>query len=217
MKKTIMALFCLSLIATISNVQAASASFANGDFGSGLNNWDAYGAAVLNAGQVELSTAGGLFPAASLIQGDFFVGDSIQLGATDNYLNFDVSYMDLGSGGGTGSPFSDNLGVSVLDEFGTGLTDLIFVSGADFSVGASLVTVSLDVSSLAGLSIGLFFDVFDEDDGRDSKFTLDNISFTETILQNVSPVPVPGALLLMSTGMMFLASFSQFKQKYLKG
>ena len=219
MKKTIIFLFCLSLVPTISIVQATSAPFVNGNFDAGLTDWDTDGNTSLNAGQVELSTIGpgGAFSDASLFQGDFFTGsNSIQLGATDNYLNFDVSYQDLGMGGSSGSLFTDNFQVSIFDEFGTGATDLLFISGFDFSVGSSLASVSLDVSSLAGFSVGLFFDVFNEDDGLNSLFTLDNISFSEAIPQTVATAPLPGAFILMSAGIFLFASVSRFKQKYLK-
>lgn len=188
--------------------QAAALPFINGDFDAGLVGWVIDGNTSLNTAQVDLSTigVGGLFSDASLAQGDFFSGpDTIQLGATDNFLNFDVWYQDLGPDGnnGSGPPF-DNLLVALLDELDFNL-DLFFDSEFDFLFGAPFASVSLDISSLAGRSVGLYFDVFNEDDGRHSLFTIDNVSFSET-----RSVPEPGILFLLLPGIMLFAS--RYKQ-----
>jgi len=211
MKKTLKILLCLLLFPVSQSLLAAPIT--NGNFDAGLTGWDIDGNTSLNGGQVELSTigAGGTFSDASVFQGDFFSGAApIQLGATDNFLNFDVGYQDLGVGGSSGSTLSDALIVSLLDELDfSGASDLFFDSEFDFLFGASFATVSLDVSSLAGNTIGLYFDVFNEDDGRNSLFTLDKIFFSETQPTTAS-VPEPGTLLLLLPGILFFSS--RFKQ-----
>ena len=192
--------YLLCLISIPSFSQAAI--FTNGNFDSGLTGWDTTGNASLNtSGQVELSTGGASFPAASLTQGDFFNGFSaIELGVSDNYLNFDVWYQDLGAGGGTGSVIPDGLVVSVLDELDfTGSSDLFFDSQFDFLSGAAFASVSLDVSSLAGRAVGLYFDVFDENDGRNSLFTVDNVFFSAN--RQFVTVPEPETLFLLLPGL----------------
>lgn len=198
--KKLQPFLCLLCLVSFTSFSQA-ATFTNGNFDSGLAPWTSDGNVSLNAGKVELSTigAGGLFSAASLMQGDFFSGDpAIQLGGSDNFLNFDVWYQDLGPGGGSGSVTSDGLVVSVYDELGIS-ADLFFDSQFDFLSGAPSASVSLEISSLAGRTVGLFFDVFDENDGRNSLFTVDNVFFSAT--RQFVTVPEPETLFLLLPGL----------------
>lgn len=172
----------------------------NGDFSSGLANWNTSGDVIDAGGAAQLTTTTGTSVfSASLIQGDdgsLSFSTPLTLGAADNFLLFDVQFEDIGPDATEAiGPFSDALGVSLLDA-DLSHPDLVFSDVANLSAGTSQVL--LDVSSLAGQDVGLYFDLTDENDGRDSRATIDNVVFTE--FQPTS-VPLPGTLLLLVAGL----------------
>lgn len=189
---------------------AQAMPFQNGDFSSGLDGWTNAGAgdAIVESGAAVLSTLPGdnADPfSAILVQGDdgnFGFATAFQLPSDTLSLEFDVrstTSPDPAEAGG--SLFTDALNVVVYDALGFGPTDLVFVSGTDFVPTIDWQTVSLDVSSLSGRDAALSFELFDESDGADTRFFLDNIGFIPRV---VGTVPVPSSLFLMTFGLLVL-------------
>jgi hypothetical protein len=157
------------------------------------------GAARLETG----SDAYGPFSAV-LIRGDdgsFAFADPIQLTADTTSLVFDVSFLDLGPDGGEPifGTFSDYLGVNLYDSLDPSL-DLQFVSALDFAESTDFATVSLDVSSLAGRSVALSFELNDEADGRDTAVRIDDVCFANAGGCGTA-VPEPSAALVFGFGL----------------
>lgn len=196
---------------------SAFATLINGNFGSdnGWNDASATGSTNIVDGEAQLSTASaGSSPfSAVLMQGDdgfFTFTDPISLDIDINFLTFDIRFQDDGiDAGETGiSIFADFLSVALYDELDfTGLSDLFFNSGDDFTQSTSWTTVTLDVSALAGHTIALSFELNDESDTRDTSAFLDNVMFSA---QQVSE---PASLILYSLGMLVLISVNKKRYK----
>ncbi len=184
----------------------------NGDFSSDLSGWNNAGAtdATVNAGVAELSTqvGDGINPYSSvLVQGDdgsFTFGSPVVLGADIETLIFDIRFDQFDDSLEAGfSSFDDSLTVALYDELDfSGSSDLIFSSGSDFSAESIWQTVELDVTALAGHTLALSFELFDESNGFDSTFYLDNINFLAAEPPPEPPVSVsePSSLMLLLIG-----------------
>ncbi|MFK7976409.1 MAG: MYXO-CTERM sorting domain-containing protein [Halioglobus sp.] len=179
----------------------------NGDFSAGLDQWTNAGAtdAMVEDGAAVLSTQPGdnANPfSAILVQGDdgnFNFPNAFLLPSDIVTLEFDVravSSPDFTEAGG--SLFTDALTVAVYDALGVGPTDLLFTSGTDFAVTTDWQQVSFDVAALAGNPVALSFALFDESDGADTRFFLDNVGFVPRL---VGTVPVPSSLALILLGL----------------
>ncbi len=208
-KKTCIAI-CLALMAG----PVLAIPFTNGDFSAGTAGWtdaSATGSASVVAGQAQLDTGSGTDPYSSVfVQGDdgfFSFPSPVSLDSSITYLNFDIAFIDLGvDSSETGSsPYSDFLSVFLYDANDSFL-DIYngpLVSTSFF--GPTMTTLQFDVSSLAGRDIAISFELSDENDGRDSRVLLDNISFTAED-DNVVPVPVPEppVIYLLTAGLMLM-------------
>lgn len=197
MKKIItLALFILPAL-------SEAAVFSNGAFSEGDNNWHAVGLVQITD-QAVLQTANGYDDAFALnsvlVQGDdgsFWNGSSVQpftLGFDSRWLYFDAKFEDLAAdiNETSASVFSDALFVSLYDYNGIS-SDLSFEPIIDISKnGLGFQTYKFDISALQGHEIALSFELFDEDDGRDSRVTIDNVQFA-------SAVPIPSAVFLFAS------------------
>lgn len=189
---------------------SANAALLNGDFSSGLNDWEILGNVSENDGAVAMVTAAGTdFYSASLAQGDdgSFSFDTRFLIESDvNYFtfNFDfVSSIDVTEAGSTS--IGDYVDIQLYDyEDASGGRDLFF------SIDSSSTEALFDVSSLAGREIALFFDLRDFDDGLNSTFTIDNILFSAD-LPNGGGVSVsePNIILMFGGALLLLSLFAQ--------
>lgn len=189
----------VSLVLLVVSVGAKAAPITNGDFSQGLSGWNdlSFGGSA-NVGSEEALVLGGGAGtgsfAASVWQGDdgfFQFTNPLSLSGNEQYLAFDVLIAGLPedpqeSGA---SLFRDSISLELYDSLDF-TYDLIFQSGSDFAVGNIWSTVFLDVSSLQGREFALTVNLFDEDDGFNTLFGLDNFEFTETTSQH-DPVPVP--------------------------
>jgi len=202
--------FSGALLALIS-LPVFAVPFANGDFSSGLSSWNdasATGTVSVISGEAQLDTGSGTDPySAILVQGDdgfFNFGSPITLGASDSYLNFDVSFVDLGvdaSESGSGF-FTDYLAIALYDALDFSY-DLIFEPGIDSSLAASWTRFHLDISSLVGRDIALSFELADYNDGRNSRVKIDNITFTNG---SDAQVPEPASIILLALGLMLMTT-----------
>ena len=191
----------------VSQGTATATPLLNGDFANGLTNWNdasSTGSVEVSSGAAVLTTGDFDDPfSAVLVQGDdgfFNFSDPISLGSDISRLIFDVRFVDLGmdSTEDGGSPFDDALTVALYDSLDFSL-DLIFTPGIDRNFGSAWRTVSLDVGPLAGREMALSFELADQDDGRDSRVFIDNVTLTS--------IPLPGVGLLLLTGLPVLRLF----------
>jgi hypothetical protein len=189
-------------------------SVTNGNFSDGLSGWNdvSFGGLASVGSDETLSLSGGAGSepyAASVWQGDdgtFFFSDPLELSAGDLFLSFDVLLRDQAddtSETGT-SFFEDSLSIEFYDAMDLSY-DLFFQSGADFSVGDEWSTVFLDISSLQGREFALTVNLFDENDGFNAIFGLDNFAFTDTNSPGGTyPVPEPSSFALFMFGIFAL-------------
>lgn len=192
-------------IATIALSNAVFATpIVNGTFDADLSGWST----VSNGGTVEwgggtavLSTGPDVAAYSSiLVQGDdgtFTFGNALLLSAGDDFLKFDAVFNTLSadaleSGGG----FTDNLQVWLYDATdSSGASDHLFATIDALISGSSF---SFDLSSFIGQSVAFSFVLNDENDGSDSKVTLDNIRIEQRSVTNA--IPLPGTLFLVIIG-----------------
>ncbi|MCF6257639.1 MAG: hypothetical protein L3J98_09305 [Gammaproteobacteria bacterium] len=217
-------LYLLTLLLMNISATALAVPLNNGDFSSGLANWNdaSFTGSVSEVdGVAILETTSGVAPlSAVLVQGDngfFSFFSPITLGSMINYLNFDVAFRDIGideteSGG---SIFTDELMIVLYDEFDP-FMDLDFSVGINAILSPDTVRFNLDVSSLAGRSVALSFELNDENDRRNSQATIDNVSFT---VQPDSKPPAmavsePMTLYLFFLGLVFMLIRSFMKHRY---
>ncbi len=203
--KKVLQILCLMLAVPIT---VNAASFGNGDFSAGGNLWnDASGSGSVSfgGGQAVLETGAGADPfSAVIVQGDdglFNFASPISLANDVNWLIFDVSFENLGadsSENGTAF-FTDALFVALYDALDF-TKDLILDPFIDSSVTAGFNQYALNVSALQGRDVALSFELSDEDDGFNSRVTLDNIQFASTL---AAPVPEPSSILLICIGLPF--------------
>ncbi len=183
----------------------------NGDFTAGGDDWNdvSFGGSVdFIGGAATLGPiTGGSGAAGAIMQGDdgtFFFLTAITLDADVEFLQFDASKTtasDLAEGN-VGPALADNLNVSLIDELDfTGNSDLNFTEFLDFTLGTA---IQLDVTSLAGRSVALLFELFDEATGVDSTVTIDNVAFINKAPPPPpppTPASEPGVLLLLLGGL----------------
>ncbi len=191
---------------------ASAVPFTNGDFSSGLTGWNdasSTGTVSVVGGAAHLETGAGADPfSAVLVQGDdgfFFFTPPLSLGISDNYLIFDVDFLDLGADGSEGAPYfdTDNLAVLVYDALDFNL-DLLFGAVADTTTPSQQIV--LDVSSLAGRDVALSFELTDANDGRDSRAIIDNVYFSDAA---PTSMPEPSTLILLGSGLLLT-----FRKRY---
>ncbi|QSP95538.1 PEP-CTERM sorting domain-containing protein [Marinobacter salinisoli] len=164
-------------------------SITNGDFSQGLAGWENVsvgGSASVGPDQALYLDGGiGAEPySASLWQGDdgsFLFSNPLSLATGESFLSFDLmlASQDLDSSESGSSIFEDSLSIELYDADDWSF-DLYFQSGWDFDVTDSWQTVFLDISSLQGRDFALTINLFDEDDGVNSSFALDNFFFTNS-------------------------------------
>jgi len=212
MKKLLLGLILLSA------VPVNAASFVNGDFSAGNTAWnDASdnGSISFFGGEAVLQTGTGtsLF-SAIMVQGDdvfFNFNDPFLLGNDIEFLHFDALFSQEGQDNlevvGSGS-FSDALFVSLYDYAdGSGGHDLLFDPEINSTVDGMLISYALNVSSLQGREIALSFELVDDNDGFDSKVTLDNVLFAPA--PQSGTVPSPSVLVLLLAGLPLLQRFTK--------
>ncbi len=208
MNRVVLASFCILGLLFSSQ---APAGLINGDFSSGTTAWvDASisGAASVSGSRAQLDTGPGVESFSSvLVQGDdgfFNFPSPISLDASVTYLNFDVGFLDLGADVTETGPYSgpDSLFVNLYHATNPG-SDIYIDPLVDASIGAAMRRLHFDVSSLAGEEIALSFELSDENDGRNSRVYLDNITFTAQKDVIIS-VPEPSMLLLLSSGILLM-------------
>lgn len=193
----------VTLILFFMPVLSNAAIFSNGNFSSGHTDWHALGSVQI-AEQVVMQTESGFDSvdslSAVLVQGDdgsFWSGSSVEpfaVSLDSQWLYFDAKFEDLGIDANetSGSAFADALFVSLYD-FNDDTKSLSFDPVIDFSKnGLGFLAFAFDISSLQGHEIALSFELFDENDGRDSRVTIDNVQFA-------SAVPVPSAAILFAS------------------
>lgn len=203
----------VGIVFLVVSVGSHAAPIENGDFNEGLSGWNDLslgGSASISGDDTLLITggAGAEIYSASLWQGDngsFQFSDPLSLTPEQNFLAFDVRLEDQSEDASeSGSSFfSDSLSMELYDSLDFSY-DLFFQSGSDFSIGSEWSKVFLDVSSLQGRDFALTINLFDEDDGSNALFGLDNFAFTETDSPDGSgsvPVPEPASLGLLVLGL----------------
>ncbi|MCQ8186597.1 hypothetical protein, partial [Parvularcula maris] len=175
---------------------SSQAAIVNGDFsagGTGFFVFEEGGTVVFPDGAATLATDPGLgfdVLVASVSQGDdglFTFEPGIIVPDDATALRFDILQAAAVSDPAEEGLLAfrpDALGVSLLDAEDP-LLDVF-----DFFEAGDTGTFTLDVTSLEGRTVALFIDLFDEDDGFDTSFTIDNIAF---VTEDLSPVPLPGA------------------------
>ncbi len=163
-------------------------NIANGGFDSDLSQWSTVtngGTVEWNAGSATLSTGSGSAAFSSvLVQGDdgtFSFATPILLGAGDDFLKFDAVFSSMGQ-----DVLEDPIG-SFTDNLQIWLYDTTNVSQALATLGINTIgsTFAIDLSPFQGMSVAFSFELNDEADGFDSRFTLDNV--------RIEPVPLPAA------------------------
>ncbi|WP_421859261.1 PEP-CTERM sorting domain-containing protein [Marinobacter salarius] len=201
----------VGIVFLVVSVSSHAVPITNGDFSEGLTAWsDVSLSGSASVGSDETLTLGGGAGAeiysASLWQGDngfFQFSNPLSLSAEDKFLSFDVrleSQPGDVSESGT-SLFADSLSLELYDSLDF-TYDLFFQSGSDFAVNGNWSTVFLDISSLQGRDFALTINLFDEDDGFNSLFGLDNFAFTASDSPDDSiPVPEPASLGLLVLGL----------------
>ncbi len=199
----------LTVMLVSSSVPAFAVPFANGDFSSGMTGWNGTispGTVLVLGGEAQLATGAGSDPySAVLVQGDdgsFMFPSPITLDSNDQFLNFDVSFLDLGIDGSEsgGSLNTDALTIAMYDALDFNY-DKLFAPGIDITLGSGWTQFSIDISSLAGRDVALSFELADENDGRDSRVKIDNVTFTGAVVQNA---PEPASVLLLALGIMLM-------------
>ncbi len=193
---------------------SANAVLLNGDFSSGLSNWETFGNVSESDGKVVMSTGAGTASySASLIQGDdgsFSFGTRFLVESDINYLTFDFDFVTSVDVTETGSTsIGDYVDIQLYDyEDFSGGHDLFF------SIDSLSAEAVFDVSSLAGREIALFLDLRDFNDGLNSIFTIDNILFsanlpTEGSGEGSVSIPEPNTILMFGGALLLLSLFNR--------
>jgi hypothetical protein len=203
--------FLVGIVFQVVSVGSHAGPISNGDFSQGLSGWTdlSVGGSAKVGGDETLLLGGGTGAAiysASLWQGDngfFEFADPLSLTAAEKFLSFDVrleAQPEDTSESGT-SFFTDALSVELYDSLDFGY-DLFFQSDLDFAVDGSWSTVFLDISALQGRDFALTINLFDENDGFNALFGVDNVMFSETdSLDDSISVAEPASLGLLALGL----------------
>lgn len=202
-------LFSSLLIASIflSN-SASAAAITNGTFDSDLSGWSTVtdnGSVIQDSGAAVLSTGPSAAPfSAVLVQGDagdFSFLSPILLGAGDDFLRFDAVFSTLGLDVSEvgGSSFTDYLELWMYDASGSG--DVLLATIDELTSDTSF---SFNLATYITHSVAFSFELNDEDDGFNSKVTIDNVRLEPRVTPPVN-VPEPNTLMLMIFGIFGLA------------
>jgi len=227
MKKFLLGLFLISAL------PVNAASFNNGDFSSGGTSWtDAsglFGTVNFSGGQAILETGDGIDGfSAEILQGSGLTNDGFldfanpfTLAVDAQWLIFDAMFERSVDGSEDGTGSDDALFVSLydFDDF-TGESDVPFEPllvldnlGVDalsmYALNLSILTGN-SLSSLQGKEVVLDFILSDENDGFNSKVTLDNIQFVASL--PTGNVPEPSVLVLLIAGLPLVGRFLKKSQ-----
>jgi len=227
MKKFLLGLFLISAL------PVNAAIFENGDFEvSGGASWtDASGSGTVNfsGGQAILETGDGIDGfSAEILQGSGLTNDGFldfanpfTLAVDAQWLIFDAMFERSVDGSEDGTGSDDALFVSLYDfDDLTGDSDVPFEPllvldnlGVDalsmYALNLSILTGN-SLSSLQGREVVLDFILSDENDGFNSKVTLDNIQFVASL--PTGNVPEPSVLVLLIAGLPLVGRFLKKSQ-----
>ncbi|MCQ8186488.1 hypothetical protein [Parvularcula maris] len=179
------------------------AAIVNGDFSAGSTGFVTFedgGTVSISGGTATLSTDAGLGAdvlVASISQGDdgsFTFDPGLLVPSNAVSLVFDITQAvaDVDALEDGTSFFGDSLQVLLAD------SEDLLLDVATFIEAGDVGSFTVDISSLQGRTVALFIDLFDEDDGFDTTFSIDNIAF---VLDDVvNPIPLPGAFVFALTG-----------------
>ncbi|HEC31611.1 MAG: hypothetical protein DRG59_08870 [Deltaproteobacteria bacterium] len=196
--------FVLILLVVVCGIARISeASIYNGDFSFSLDGWNSGAGIHVDAGVAVLETQGAENGPVMIT-----LSQEVEFSSLCSTLQFDFFFERTDDDVSPGSTFivPDAFQAAYIDDADETF-DMFFVA-ANYhgnyypSDPASLVALpqlgdffrfSANVSTLAGRKGTLRFDLRDEDDGFFSRVYIDNVQ--------VSPVPVPGTLLLLGSGL----------------
>lgn len=196
---------------------ASAASIVNGNFDTDLSGWNTLsngGLAQWDGGAAILSTSSGVAaPSSLLVQGDdgsFSFANPIQLKAGNEILRFDAIFSDLGADSleTPPGPFTDNLQVWLYDANDPSTNSDALLATIDILTSGT--SFSIDLANYIGQFVAFSFELYDENDGRDSSVRLDNIRLEPAA---INAVPSPSTLLLMVIGWVGLMRVLQIEQK----
>ncbi len=212
MKRLLLGLILLSAL------PVNAASFVNGDFASGGSSWNNAsdtGSVSFSGGEAVLQTGTGTsIYSAVMVQGDdgsFNFNNRFLLGNDIEFLHFDALFNRLGTDSSeavTAGSFADALFVSLYDyQDITFAHDLLFDPQINSTVDGLLISYAFNVSSLQGREIALSFELLDDNDGYNSKVTLDNVRFAPVL--PTGTVPTPSVLVLLFAGLPMIQRYSK--------
>lgn len=199
--------------------QALAVPLTNGDF-STTDGWvDASftGSAYILNGEGVIESGPNDDPFSGVfVQGDdgfFSFVIPIILDAADDTLSFYTRFESLGADTTESglSSFTDYLSVVIYDALAL-VPDTAFDLGIDSSV-TTMTLFNIDVSLYSGRDVALSFELSDQDDGRNSRVYLDDVSFQQGAIIASNPVPEPETLALFGLGILSLIATRTKRRK----